>query len=722
MTRVPHYHSFFGLHVLLTLHFIMLVIAPNALAIEPPSVLTHHHLIVTLQPHNHSLTAEDTITFHHPVGIPDVLELYLNKNFLIDEIRLNDSIISPEKDQIDIQTQDGEHRLQIPLHGTEHLGSSPSITIRYHGMIDDQPKGTPGLRFTSPDKTTGYIGPEGVYLTSETLWFPTVIDALATFQVRTTVPSGWESVTQGKETSHITSQGQTTSEWNMPRPTEALTLAANQFVKKERLWNGITLATYLFPEDAQLAEQYLDATVMYLDMYTQLLGPYPFSKFAVVENFFPSGIGLPSFTLLGNRIIKRGYTQPYSLGHEIVHSWFGNSVFNHFSNGNWVEGLTTYLSNYYYEEVHASEGTALKKRQQMSFEYNLYATGEKEYPVRKFHHKETRIDNAIGYQKTAMLFHMLRQEVGDEHFFNGIRMLIKKWTEKHADWAAIQQIFTETTGRDLSWFFTQWVDQSGAPSINVAKTEVIENIPTPGQFSVNVTLAQEKPYYRLQVPIVMYFLDGTTQHTRTSIHGKKQVVNILTPARPTQVLIDPDFMVLRRLTRSQMPPMLNTWVTDARQSVWLDEKLPPKEREAYQSILQRLQAQGTEPLAKEDLQEGLQDRSYLILGHPLKSDLGQQGFAGCKDRVEIGNDWISIQGKRYDEPNMAWLISCPHPNNPDHVVSFFHGFSPSAISRVARLLFFYGWDSYLIFQNGQVLTRDLGDPPINHLDVLLDAA
>ena len=59
-----------------------------------------------------------------------------------------------------------------------------------------------------------------------------------------------------------------------------------------------------------------------------LLGPYPFDTFAVVENFFASGLGMPSFTLLGSGVIKRHYVQPYALGHEIVHSWIGNAVFN----------------------------------------------------------------------------------------------------------------------------------------------------------------------------------------------------------------------------------------------------------------------------------------------------------------------------------------------------------------------------------------------------------
>ena len=75
---------------------------------------------------------------------------------------------------------------------------------------------------------------------------------------------------------------------------------------------------------------------------------------------------MPSFTLLGSGVIKRHYIQPYALGHEIVHSWIGNWVFNRSEQGNWVEGLTTYVANYYYEELMGTPEQALDQRRLMT--------------------------------------------------------------------------------------------------------------------------------------------------------------------------------------------------------------------------------------------------------------------------------------------------------------------------------------------------------------------
>jgi len=58
---------------------------------------------------------------------------------------------------------------------------------------------------------------------------------------------------------------------------------------------------------------------------------------------------------------------------------------------------------------------------------------------------------------------------------------------------------------------------------------------------------------------------------------------------------------------------------------------------------------------------------------------------------------------------MALLLSFRNPDDPAHVVSVFYGLSPEAVQPVARLLFFYGWNSYLVFENGAVIAR--GDEP-----------
>ena len=70
-------------------------------------------------------------------------------------------------------------------------------------------------------------------------------------------------------------------------------------------------------------------------MYRQLIGPYPYGKFALVENFWETGYGMASFTLLGPQVIRFPFILNSSYPHEILHNWWGNSVFVDYASGNW---------------------------------------------------------------------------------------------------------------------------------------------------------------------------------------------------------------------------------------------------------------------------------------------------------------------------------------------------------------------------------------------------
>ena len=78
---------------------------------------------------------------------------------------------------------------------------------------------------------------------------------------------------------------------------------------------------------------------------------------------------------------------------------------------------------------------------------------------------------------------------------------------------------------------------------------------------------------------------------------------------------------------------------------------------------------------------------------------------GCGEAVRIGKDSVTIEGRTYNGPGTAALLSCRHPDHPGHVVTLFYGATPAAVAKVARLLFFYGWQSYLVFQDGAVVAR-----------------
>ena len=350
-----------------------------------------HDLNIELHPNRHQLDVLDRMTFKALVSSPASLSLVLNDALQVADIRLvNDKgaplAITTRSEAA--HSEESAQRITITLDDSIAAGHVFVLEWTYHGLINDPPREPRHLRFVTPSETSGYIGPEGVYLSGETYWYPHLEKALPVFHVHVTTPIGWSAVTQGRQLSQTIQEGKTVADWEIVAKTEALTLVANRFIKAQQDWQGIEIATYLFAEDAPLAQEYLDASVRYLDTYTKLLGPYPFPKFAVVENFFASGLGVPSFTLLGSGVIKRHYIQPYALGHEIVHSWIGNWVFNRSEQGNWVEGLTTYVANYYYEELMGTPEQALDQRRLMTYWICSLCAARRGLSGRPFHAQE----------------------------------------------------------------------------------------------------------------------------------------------------------------------------------------------------------------------------------------------------------------------------------------------------------------------------------------------
>lgn len=692
------------------------------------SAISRHDLFVQIDPERHALLAADRLTIEAIPGRP--LRLSLAGTLHLDRLVLSQSTTDDIGRDLPFQI---EHEATAPfgqyitLPAALVTAGAMTLTAYYHGVIDDPPKEPRHLRFVTPSETAGHIGAEGVYLSSETQWYLDFPESLSRYRLRVALPSGWTAVTQGQRRSSAPcpaelcrEAGLTLAEWETAEVSEALTLVANRFVETSREWSSsggqsVRLATYLLPEDAGLADEYLDATARYLDAYISLLGPYPFESFAVVENFFASGLGMPSFTLLGSGVIKRHYVQPYALGHEIVHSWIGNSVFNRVDRGNWVEGLTTYLANYYWHEWSGDHAQARDQRHLMLRGYNLHVPPERDYPLGQFTRKQDERDNAIGYQKAAMVFHLLRQEVGEESFWRSLKTLVAQYRGRHADWHDVERIFAETAAKDLRWFFAQWIEGTGAPALTL-KNVTAHPLPrdADGRFTLSGSIAQTGPLFRSPLPLLVRMSNSRQHLVSTQLSGADTLFKSDLPFKPLTIELDPEAMVLRRLARRDMPPVLNHYVTDTKRSVILALGGSDTDSHPFQDVVKRIRSQDAQKapgqrtvittLAENALLPG--EGSVLILGGPA-SRLTLQPLLSthCGTRLQLRDGGVTVAGKAYDGPGIALVASCHREDRPGSVVTSVYALTPQSAITVARLLFFYGWNSYVVFQDGKPIAR-----------------
>jgi aminopeptidase N len=715
--------------------------APAAASDSSGSIL-RHDVFVEMDPERHALVAMDHVTIEP--GKDETVRFSLAPTLHLDRLVLSSSQASAGTAGRDlpfeIDHQQVSGATQYILISAALLGKGPTtVTAHYHGTINDPPKEPRHLRFVTPSETAGHIGSEGIYLSSETQWYVDVPESLSEYRLRVALPSGWTAVAQGKARSFDSCPVTLCSrpdlrlaEWESIQPTEALTLVANRFVAKTREWSSksgqqVQLGAYLFPEDEQLADEYLDATARYLDMYIDLLGPYPFHAFSVVENFFASGLGMPSFTLLGSGVIKRHYIQPYALGHEIVHSWIGNAVYNRIDRGNWVEGLTTYLANYYWHEWSGDPEQARDQRRLMLRGYNLHVPPERDYPLREFMQKHDERDNAIGYQKAAMVFHLLRQEVGDKAFWRSLKQLVATYRGRRADWQDLERVFGDTSGKDLRWFFAQWVEQSEAPDVRM---KALTARPTPpGAFTLQGGVVQTGRVFQSPLPLRIRMSGGAEQTLRIQIKDIENPFTSRLPSKPLSIEIDPDATVMRRIPRQDLPPVLNHYVTDRHRAVVAAFPDPGEAGHPFHDVVKRIEAQESQKPASErtamipfahDLlfpSEG----SVLVLGTPATQE-GLQAVVEthCGRRVQLREGGLTVDGTAYDGPAIAALISCHRRDAPGSVVTWLYAVSPQAARTVARLLFFYGWNSFVVFQDGKVIARGEWEPAQIRMEVSID--
>jgi hypothetical protein len=156
--------------------------------------------------------------------------------------------------------------------------------------------------------------------------------------------------------------------------------------------------------------------------------------------------------------------------------------------------------------------------------------------------------------------------------------------------------------------------------------------------------------------------------------------------------------------------MLNGWDTDMRR-ILIHAKTASKEEEvSLKALMRRVQGQSDIEIRQNDSPAIMEEASYLILGTPARQLLESNTLQGCNKNVQVESGRITVLEQTFEGPDMAFLINCPHPNFPNHTISLFFGLSPEAVTPIARLLFFYGWDSYLAFEKGKVVARGMFRP------------
>lgn len=487
----------------------------------------HHDIELTLDP----ITAKVTVKDQIQVQGHGTLAIKLAPGLDSLDVSVAGETVSPS-------LENGVHWLELPD------GGSHVVDLSYEGTLLQSQTRDGGL---SP-----LLGVDGGFLPYGIGWLANggAEDDPVTYSLTIDVPAPYQAVATGEMIEELEEGDRYRVTFFAKEPTEPPSVFAGAFKIDERDHNGLRLRTY-FPADQQeLSGIYLDQAASYIDLFEGQIGDYPYDGFSMIAAPLPVGLGFPGLTYISSQILRMPFMQTRSLAHEILHNWWANGVFVDYSEGNWAEGLTTYMADYALAEA---EGPEKAGEMRLGWLRDFSALPkERDQPLTDFRSKGHDADQVIGYNKVALVFHMLKQEIGGEVFDQGLRAFWMEHRFKSAAWSDIQASFEAASGKDLDGFFKPWLSTKGAPVLSLDQAMVQE---ADDGFELAVQITSDRADYELTVPLQIETEAGLEEASLRVLDGTGAEV-IKTEAKPLSIGVDQNHDLFRYLAPDEAPPIL----------------------------------------------------------------------------------------------------------------------------------------------------------------------
>jgi len=657
-----------------------------ALAASPAA----HQIRVRIEPDSRFLEGRDSIRF----DAPRAATLVLSARFRVDSL-----LVDARRIEVPPKPDRGFQRIALP--------AARRIDLRWSGELAPiernlDHRGT--LTYAEPTS-----GKEGGFLPSGSGWYPAVDGSIESYELELDLPAEQRGLVPGRLIEESQAAGRYHARFEFRRPAEGITLMAGPYRIEERrvrtaAGSEVRLRTYFHAEIAGLAAGYLDSIAGYLDLYERWIGAYPFSEFSVVSSPTPTGFGMPTLTYLGIDVLRLPFIRATSLGHEVLHNWWGNGVYPDYARGNWSEGLTNFMADYAYRE-RASREAASAMRLAWLRDYAAMPPGD-DAPLARFNSRTHGASQIVGYNKSAMLFFMLRDAVGETAFDAGVRGFWSAHRFRVASWDDLRRAFERASGKNLAAFFEQWLARTGAPHLRIADAQS-ESVA--GGWQLSVTLIQGTPAYALSVPLAVSTARGEITR-RVELSRERETVVLELPAEPLQITLDPEFRLLRRLAAAEAPPILR--------DVMLAEHprlITPSANAAVQAAARKLAARLFErPQAERIVGSGL--ALTRIANNGVKSCI--DAFASMQDltpptlvaglHADI-DAWLAREGMTARPAMLAttrgsaqvWTARA----GDGRIVVLVSAQDAPSLAALSAPLPHYGRESYLVFEGARMIER-----------------
>jgi len=542
----------------------------------------------------------------------------------------------------------------IDTEGLEILPSNDG-QIRWKAVFQDDVESGERVGQIHNFSVDAHISEDGVFLSDWAGWYPTPVDKegapiLRNMTISIEPIEGWSFVASGNPFGNT---------WTTPRPVDGMALVGNKHFVETIIVptpeGDVAVSVHLDPSHADKAQFYLDAADDYLQLYTPLLGKYPYDQFTIVENFFSSGFAYPGFTVLGPRVVGMAPKSlaPGYLDHELLHNWWGNGVYVDSSLGNWCEALTSYSSNYGRRALEDGPDAARSYRRGLLNNISLDPTLDNG-PLSNFGSADPNdgsVDRFVGYDKGAFVFMML------EDVLNGGAV---DDASKSRIWSMLSRFASDNMGKPASW-----------KEIQIAAEQEYPDRPSGWLNSF------------FNYWVIEHHVPKTTPEI---VANDTQVIEI--NSGEDWIDIDPDYRYYRLFPNGQVSPTIAGTLSGTTVEV-----------DTTEEILSDTGAW----LA--DVDSG--PNKLLIGNQPIQNHA--ELLAQCEDAIVFTDNGFSVGGETYDGADLAVLHTMNHPKNDGEFITLFYSVGDAGWERL-RFIWYYTKDTTVIWNANETLVRRVFEP------------
>ena len=532
----------------LTLAFVVFLALPALAAEKARLRVDDYQIDATLNPHLHQISAKAKVKF---TALQDlsvaVFELH-------NDLRVT-RVLDDKNQPLSAERVTQDSTVRVPLPAGLSKDASTTLTFEYEGQLENADNSpVPGLNLA-------YIGDDTSYLLYAGRWFPVSGFGLNRFTstISITLPAHLLVIGSGKATTadHAASNKPNTSvlptktfTFVSDKPSFPGTIVAGVFQEYKSDDAGLDLHVFFKPTHQSLAPAYTTTAVQEFTYFITLYGLPQSQRLSIVElpaDTLPYAWAPELVGLAGSSITEK--TNYRLLANAIAHQWWGVSVSPAAKDDWWLsDGFSRYSEAMYVENAAGGAGLeeAVKDMSVGALAYDTVPLSS----ASKLDIFSTEFQS-LATDKGAMILHMLRWVLGEDKYNKTMRDFSSQYAGKSASIDDFRAVAEKNYGDQLTWFFSQWLDSTGAPEFKVkyttyrlggANAQNPKEEKLPG-FRVTGEISQDLDLFRMPVDLRID-TDGKTESKRIEVVGTNSPFSIETFGRPRRISVDPDHRVL----------------------------------------------------------------------------------------------------------------------------------------------------------------------------------